>query len=219
MLWSAFSSCLLLLIPLIFHLTSHSRPSHTPPTALLTPLFLKKEKPKDNMAYFFSAFMSSEGHVIVLLVGHTSLKGERWWCQIVRGEGEEEKEEEECSCSVHLLGLRNFQSENWGVERLECKLKGQGEVNSIRVRRGSRLSGQSPLFVSDQIHLRFCNILKISSLELMKSIHSFFLSEKLERENIWQQLTKFSITAKEGAPKILASSRRQTQAKIYGWLW
>ena len=184
MLWSAFSSCLLLLIPLIFHLTSHSRPSHTPPAALLTPQFLKKEKPKDDLAYFFSAFMSSEGHVIVLLVGHTSLKGERWWCQIVRGEGEdekgeeekeeEEKAEEECSCSVHLLGLRNFQSENWGVERLECKLKGQGEVNSIRVRRGSRLSGQSPLFVSDQIHLRFCNILKVSSLELMKSIHSLF---------------------------------------------
>ena len=138
---AAFSSLLLVLIPLIFFLTSHSHLSHKPPPSLLTPLLLNKVKPKNDLAYFFSAFMSSEDTVIVLLVGHTSLKGEGWWCEIVRGE--------DCSCSLHLLGLRNYQSENWGVQRLECKFKsnGQAEVNSIRLRRESRLSGQSSPFI------------------------------------------------------------------------
>ena len=149
--WSTtFPSLLLLLLPLIpflFFLTSQSHLSHKPPPSLLTPSFLSRENPKDDLAYFFSAFMSREGHVIVLLLGHTSLKGERWSCQIVRGE--------ECSCSVHPLGLRNFQSESWGVQRLECKFKFKGEVNSIRLRRGSRLSGQCHpfVFVSDPIGL------------------------------------------------------------------
>ena len=86
--------------------------------------------------------MASEDGVIVLLVGHTSLKGERWWCQIVREGNILKREEEEggCNCSVHLLGLRNFQSDNWGVQRMECKFKGHGQVNSIRLWRESGLS-------------------------------------------------------------------------------
>ena len=152
---AAFSSLplllLLLLIPLIFFITSHSHLSHKPPPSLLKPLFLHNEKPKDDLAYFFSAFLSSEGHIIVLLVGHTSLKGESWWCQIVRGE--------ECFCSVQLMGIRNFQSQNWAVQRLECKfkLKREEEVNSIRLRR----SGQSSPFlvVSDPIF--FWGVLKL----------------------------------------------------------
>ena len=156
---AAFSSLplllLLLLIPLIFFITSHSHLSHKPPPSLLKPLFLHNKKPKDDLAYFFSAFMSSEGHVTVLLVGHTSLKGERWWCQIVRGE--------ECFCSVQLMGIRNFQSQNWAVQRLECKfkLKEQGEVNSIRLRR----SGQSSPFlvVSDPIFWGFKTVYPLDS--------------------------------------------------------
>ena len=168
MQWSATFSCLLLLIPLIFYITLDRSQSifyfvyitpHSPHLsqklpALLPAVILKKVKAKDDLAYFFSAFVASEDHVIVLLVGHTSLKGERWWCQIVRGEEEfEGVKEEECFCSVHLLGLRNFKSHSWGVQRLECKfkLKGEGEVKSIRLRRRSKLSGHSPLFVSDLI--------------------------------------------------------------------
>ena len=156
MLWSATFSCILLLIPLIFYLAPHSPHLSQKLPALLPSVILTKVKPKDDLAYFFSAFLASEELVIVLLVGHTSLKGERWWCQIVRGEEEfVGVKEAECSCSVHLLGLRNFQSHNWGVQRLECKfkLKGEGEVNSIRLRRGSKLSGQSSLFCPRSSHL------------------------------------------------------------------
>ena len=164
---AAFSSLplllLLLLIPLIFFITSHSHLSHKPPPSLLKPLFLHKEKPKDDLAYFFSAFLSSEGHIIVLLVGHTSLKGESWWCQIVRGE--------ECFCSVQLMGIRNFQSQNWAVQRLECKfkLKREEEVNSIRLRR----SGQSSPFlvVSDPIFWGFKTVYPLDS---QKRDHSGF---------------------------------------------
>jgi len=161
MQWSATFSCLLLLIPLIFYITLDRSQSifyfvyitpHSPHLsqklpALLPAVILEKVKAKDDLAYFFSAFMDSEDHVTVLLVGHTSLKGKRWWCQIVTGEGELEGAKE-CFCSIHLLGLRNFQSHSWGVQRLECKFKskGEGEVNSIRLRRGSKIAGQSPLF-------------------------------------------------------------------------
>ena len=149
MQWSATFSCLLLLIPPIFYLTPHSTHLSLKLPALLPAVIMTKVKAKDDLAYFFSAFVDSEDHVIVLLVGHTSLKGERWWCQIVTGEGElEGAKEEDCFCSVHQLGLRNFKSHSWGVQRLECKfkLKGEGEVNSIRLRRGSKISGQSPPF-------------------------------------------------------------------------
>merc|ERR1711971_874802 len=154
MQWSATFSCLLLLIPLIFYITLDRSQSifyfvyitpHSPHLsqklpALLPAVILEKVKAKDDLAYFFSAFMDSEDHVTVLLVGHTSLKGKRWWCQIVTGEGELEGAKE-CFCSIHLLGLRNFQSHSWGVQRLECKFKskGEGEVNSIRLRRGSKI--------------------------------------------------------------------------------
>ena len=163
MLWSAAFSCVLLLIPLIFYLTPHSPHLSQKLPALLPSVILTKVKPKDDLAYFFSAFLASEELVIVLLVGHTSLNGERWWCQIVRGEGEFlGVKGAECSCSVHLLGLRNFQSHNWGVQRLECKfkLRGEGEVNSIRLRRGSKLSGQSPLFCPRSNNLSYFGILK-----------------------------------------------------------
>ena len=151
MLWSAFVSCIfLLLVTLIFFIAPYCRHISQKPPALPS-IFLKNDQHKDDLAYFFSAFLSSEGHIIVLLVGHTSLKGERWWCQIVRGE--------ECFCSVQLMGIRNFQSQNWAVQRLECKfkLKEQGEVNSIRLRR----SGQSSPFlvVSDPIF--FWGVLKL----------------------------------------------------------
>ena len=142
MLWSAFVSCIfLLLVTLIFFIAPYCRHISQKPPALPS-IFLKNDQHKDDLAYFFSAFMASEDGVIVLLVGHTSLKGERWWCQIVREGNILKREEEEggCTCSVHLLGLRNFQSDNWGVQRMECKFKGHGQVNSIRLWRKSRLS-------------------------------------------------------------------------------
>ena len=155
MLWSAFVSCIfLLLVTLIFFIAPYCRHISQKPPALPS-IFLKNDQHKDDLAYFFSAFLSSEGHIIVLLVGHTSLKGESWWCQIVRGE--------ECFCSVQLMGIRNFQSQNWAVQRLECKfkLKEQGEVNSIRLRR----SGQSSPFlvVSDPIFWGFKTVYPLDS--------------------------------------------------------
>ena len=125
---------LLTLLVLIFFLCNPSqrRFSSLPPPTIPPP----KEKLKNNLAFFFSAFMSSsEKQVTVLLIGHTSLQGERWWCQLSGGEKEEEVEE--CLCSVNLLGLRNFKSDKWGVQKLECtfKSKGHRHINSIRLGR------------------------------------------------------------------------------------
>ena len=144
---------LLTLLVLIFFLCNPSSPPPTTPPP--------KEKLKNDLAFFFSAFMSSsEKQVTVLLIGHTSLQGERWWCQLSGGEKEEEVEE--CLCSVNLLGLRNFKSDKWGVQKLECtfKSKGHRDINSIRL--GRKVKG-------NQANIPFFFLLELNKRDVVKN--------------------------------------------------